>query len=75
MALKDIYMDAIQKVIDGTMKKEDLWEVFEDQLKSQKDINDKLTKKCDEYKKRYVHLLEQVNTAHNEHEKLFGKTL
>ena len=73
MALKDIYTNAIQKVIEGTLKKEELWEVFEEHLKIEKDRNEELVQKCAEYEKRYKHLLEQVNTAHKEHEKLFGK--
>ena len=32
MALKDIYTNTIQKVINGTLKKEELWDVFEDHL-------------------------------------------
>lgn len=73
MALKDIYTNAIQKVIDGTLKKEELWEVFEDHLRIEKDRNAELAQKCAEYEKRYKHLLEQVNSAHKEHERLFGK--
>ena len=73
MALKDIYTNAIQKVIEGTLKKEELWEVFEEHLKIEKDRNEELIQKCAEYEKRYKHLLEQVNTAHKNHEKLFGK--
>lgn len=73
MALKDIYTNAIQKVIDGTLKKEELWEVFEDHLRIEKDRNEELVQKCAEYEKRYKHLLEQVNSAHKEHEKIFGR--
>lgn len=73
MALKDIYTNVIQNVIDGILKKEELWEVFEEHLRIEKDRNEELVKRCAEYENRYMHLLKQVNSAHKEHEKLFGK--
>ncbi len=71
MTLKEIYTEAIQKVIDGTLKKEELWDVFEEHILFRQKENEKLAKKCDEYEAKYKHLLGQVNSAHEEHKKHF----
>ena len=73
MSIKEIYTNAIQKVIDGSLTKEELVSVFEEHITIHVERNADLIKQRDEYERRYKHLLEQVNSAHKEHEKMFGK--
>lgn len=73
MSVKSIYTKAIDQVIDGTLKKEELCELFIDHLKIVEDRNKELTKTIDDYKDKYYTLLHWLNSVHDQHELIFNK--
>jgi len=72
MALKDIYINAIDKVINGKLTKEELWEVFEEHLDIKTNENNRLNKALDNVNRKYEHLLSQTKEAYEEHKRVFG---
>lgn len=72
MALKDIYIKAIDKVIKGELSKEELWEVFEEHLDIKTNENNRLSKALDNVNRKYKHLLVQTKEAYEEHKRVCG---
>jgi hypothetical protein len=58
MSVKSIYIKAIDQVIDGTLKKEELCEIILSHLKIIEDRNKELIKINDDYKDKYYNLLQ-----------------
>ena len=72
MALKDIYTNAIDKVIKGDLTKEELWEVFKEHLDIKTNENNRLGKALDNVNRKYEHLLSQTKEAYEEHKRVCG---
>lgn len=72
MALKDIYTNAIDKVIKGDLTKEELWEVFEEHLDIKTNENNRLSKALNNVNRKYEHLLNQTKEAYEEHKRVCG---
>jgi len=71
MAREDIYKKAFQSLLDGKLTKQELWELITEHFDWLDSDNQKLQKSLDECRRKYEHLLKQVNESHKEHEKLF----
>ena len=72
MALKDIYTNAIDKVVNGDLTKEELWEIFEEHINILKHLNEKNEKEISNLNRKYEHLLKQTKEAYDEHKRVCG---
>lgn len=68
MAIKDIYLNAIQEVIDGKMSKEDLYDVMEEHFKVLNDKINKLEKKSHQYEVA----LSEIKKTYDDQKKYFN---
>jgi hypothetical protein len=75
MALRDIYNRAIQDVIDGNMTKDDLWEIFSEQIEHRVNENKKLTTELEKCENKYHNLLTKVSKAYEDHKKEIGEKI
>jgi hypothetical protein len=66
MAIKDIYKEAIQSVVNGKMTDEDLWELFNEHLTNKQNELERVNKALDNINKKYNNLLKLISKAYKE---------
>jgi hypothetical protein len=66
MAIKDIYKEAIQSVVNGKMTDEELWGLFNEHLTNKQNELERVNKALDNINKKYNNLLKLISEAYKE---------
>ena len=72
MGVREIYLKAVQSVIDGNMKPEELYELFEEHLSNKQIEYDRVSKALENVNKKYTALLSNVAKAYEDFKKSAG---